>query len=581
VATYGGAVVIDTATDSVIASIDVGPSVGIAVSPDGTHLYVTHYGYSPAVSVVDTATDALVGTINVGNVPEYPAIIGAPQLDHWQNTLGGNWAIATSWNHGTPTASISADIDATGSYSLAITTNDVAYELFLNDAQATVTDGKGGVLTLSGPGGATTPNGALNINAGTFVLNGGALKAGIISISAGGTFLIANGSYTGVNVLSESIIDGGSLIDSTTATVGSITGTGTILAENKANLTIAGTLSGSEVFTIANTAHVLITSPVNGKGSFIIANSGVLELGASDSENVTFASGASGTLKLDHSLTAPFTGTISGLTPNDRIDLADLPWVSGKMQATYSGNSAGGTLTVTDGSQRVSLKLSGDYTNATWVLSKDKTGGTTVVDPPANTSPDVFAYATTGPYNYITGGYGDPTQFGIVDLTTGVFTPLGNLGLTLGGLAVGPGGVLYGGAGQTLYSVNPTNGALTAVGTSSLGYYDVGSTTSGLFEVGTDFNLYSINPNTGALTLIGPTGLDYFNGLSTGSDTLYLTSGSTLYTLNTTTGAATLVGSAGTGIFGAVVVEGGIIYGGSASPLAIYTLNGTTVPGPS
>ncbi len=72
-------------------------------------------------------------------------------------------------------------------------------------------------------------------------------------------------------------------------------------------------------------------------------------------------------------------------------------WVSGKMKATYSGNSAGGTLTVTDGSQSVSLKLSGDYTNATWVLSKDKTGGTKVVDPPANSSPptsDVFAYAT-------------------------------------------------------------------------------------------------------------------------------------------------------------------------------------------
>jgi hypothetical protein len=107
----------------------------------------------------------------------------------------------------------------------------------------------------------------------------------------------------------------------------------------------------------------------------------------------------------------------------------------------------------------------------------------------------------------------------------------------------------------------------------------VGSTTSGLFEVGTDFNLYSINPNTGALTLIGPTGLNYFNGLSTGSGTLYLTSGSTLYALNTTTGAATLVGSAGSGIFGAVVVEGGIIYGGSASPLAIYTLDGTTGAG--
>jgi YVTN family beta-propeller protein len=184
VATYDGTVVINTATDSVVASIDVGPSVGIAISPDGTHLYVTHYGYSYTVSVVDTGTDSLVGTINVGRVPEYPAIIGAPQLDHWQNSLGGDWATATNWNHGTPSASVASDIDAPGTYSVAITTNDIAYGLFLNDAQATVTD-KGGTLTLAGPGGATNPNGALNINAGTFALNGGGLKAGTISISGG------------------------------------------------------------------------------------------------------------------------------------------------------------------------------------------------------------------------------------------------------------------------------------------------------------------------------------------------------------------------------------------------------------
>jgi YVTN family beta-propeller protein len=110
-----------------------------------------HYSYSPTVSVIDTATNSAVGTINVGSVPEYPAIIGAPQLDHWQNSLGGNWATATNWNHGKPTASVAADIDATGTYSVAITTNDIAYGLFLNDAQATVAD-KGAALTLAGPG---------------------------------------------------------------------------------------------------------------------------------------------------------------------------------------------------------------------------------------------------------------------------------------------------------------------------------------------------------------------------------------------------------------------------------------------
>jgi hypothetical protein len=67
--------------------------------------------------------------------------------------------------------------------------------------------------------------------------------------------------------------------------------------------------------------------------------------------------------------------------------------------------------------------------------------------------------------------------------------------------------------------------------------------------------------------------------MSTGSDTLYMTDGSTLYTLNTTTGAATLVGSSSSGVFGADVVVGGVIYGGSASPLAIYTLDGSNGAG--
>jgi len=59
--------------------------------------------------------------------------------------------------------------------------------------------------------------------------------------------------------------------------------------------------------------------------------------------------------------------------------LADLTYVAGKTTAGYSG----GILTVTNGSQQVSLHLSGNFTNATWVLSKDATSGTVVVDPPA------------------------------------------------------------------------------------------------------------------------------------------------------------------------------------------------------
>jgi hypothetical protein len=227
---------------------------------------------------------------------------------------------------------------------------------------------------------------ALTINnAGTFVLNGGGLKAGTIFIGSGGTFQISKGSYTGSNALSETIIDNGSLIDKTTATITDISGT----------------------------------------GSLVIASKGVLEVdvGGSVSENVIFASGSSGTFKLDHSMSQPFTGTIFGLTPKDSIDLVDFPYVPGKTKATY--DSSAGTLTVTTVvgglTANDTLKLSGNFTSATWVLSKDPTGGTIVVDPPLNPSlpPPSSSLGldhTVALFNQsIAAGFSDPHQHGVLN----------------------------------------------------------------------------------------------------------------------------------------------------------------------
>jgi hypothetical protein len=173
-------------------------------------------------------------------------------------------------------------------------------------------------------------------------------------------------------------------------------------------------------------------------------------------------------------------------------------------------------------------------------------------------------------------------QFGTIDLNTGAFNVLGNMGVTLSGMAVAN-ATLYGvsfhtGTG-TLYTIDPGNGSLTAVGTSPVNYDDFGSTTSGLYAVGLNEDLYSINPISGAATLIGPTGLSFgtWRSLSTNSSTLYFSDGPNLYTLNTTTGAATLVGNMGGPQIGAMLLEGGILYGGEDLPgLQVDTLNPTT-----
>ncbi|MFD5430138.1 YncE family protein, partial [Streptomyces sp. NPDC127084] len=61
--------VIDTATNTVSATIDVGSfPIGVAVSPDGTRAYVVN-GFSDTVSVIDTATNTVVATVAVGDDP--------------------------------------------------------------------------------------------------------------------------------------------------------------------------------------------------------------------------------------------------------------------------------------------------------------------------------------------------------------------------------------------------------------------------------------------------------------------------------------------------------------------------------
>jgi len=142
------------------------------------------------------------------------------------------------------------------------------------------------------------------------------------------------------------------------------------------------------------------------------------------------------------------------------------------------------------------------------------------------------------------------SDFGIVDLTTGQYTSLGNAGQTLAGLG-NYGGNLYAGinTGTNFYQVNPANGALTFIGNSGVSIVATGSTTSGVYELGFDDNLYSVNLANGALTLIGNTGIPIISptGMSANGPNLYINSTSNLYLVDTSTGHGSLVGSSGNG----------------------------------
>jgi hypothetical protein len=112
-----------------------------------------------------------------------------------------------------------------------------------------------------------------------------------------------------------------------------------------------------------------------------VAEGATAELASAYAGQAIFA-GSTGTLQLDNS--TGFTGTVAGMTGLDTIDFRDIDFAKAA-PATYSGNSSGGTLAVSDGTHTANIALLGNYLASTFVASSDGHGGTLVVDPPANT----------------------------------------------------------------------------------------------------------------------------------------------------------------------------------------------------
>lgn len=154
--------------------------------------------------------------------------------------------------------------------------------------------------------------------------------------------------------------------------------------------------------------------------------------------------------------------------------------------------------------------------------------------------------------------YGDNTLVKI-DTLTGARTVVGNLGVSMTGLAYDYStSTLYGmdyGTASSLYTINTVNGAITLVGNSSSDLLiNLACDINGnLFALNTaDDQLYSINKLTGAATAIGPIGFDaaYAQDMEfdLNNDILYMaaynaTSGSgELRIVDPTTGATTLIG---------------------------------------
>ncbi|HEY2178994.1 MAG TPA: hypothetical protein VGH15_10460, partial [Caulobacteraceae bacterium] len=159
-----------------------------------------------------------------------------------------------------------------------------------------------------------------------------------------------------------------------------LTNSGLIENTRAGGTTIAGAVSNVGSLEALG-GQLTVAGAVSGPGGAVIGGGATIDFAAAFSQKVSFIAGG-GTLELAKS--QAYAGTINGFshTGATALDLGDIAF-AGATKATYSGTTAAGILTVTDGAHTAHIHLSGNFTNSTWTLSSDGHGGTKVVDPAA------------------------------------------------------------------------------------------------------------------------------------------------------------------------------------------------------
>ncbi|WP_244103215.1 Ig-like domain-containing protein [Burkholderia ambifaria] len=255
-------------------------------------------------------------------------------------------------------------VENTGTIALGSTGDITRFEILPKSA----TLEGGGHLTLSDDAHnvvfGSTPDATL-VNVDNTITGAGQLGAGQLTLVNEGT-IVADGA----NAL---VIDTGTHAVANAGTL-EATGSGGLVIESAVNNT--GNLW-------ANNGNLTIHGDVTGAGSATISGGATLEFGGASAENTTFADGAAGTLKLDHS--AGFTGTVSGFGAGDALDLTDVLFGDHTtLSFTANDTGTGGTLTVSDGAHTAQVALQGNLAGGSFQLSHDQGSGTVVtyVPPP-------------------------------------------------------------------------------------------------------------------------------------------------------------------------------------------------------
>ena len=282
-------------------------------------------------------------------------------------TIGGNGAAASF--------SVSGDVLLTGTVAVTgeVSVSQVSSigELAL-DSKAKLTAGSASVSGTwqVGGGGSATISGAAILTGGTML----AVASSTIQVGS----LIANASNNVIAVDNSSLIKIGSPAIAAKGAITEAAGataalSGSIYGNIAAGGTIAVVGGGALFIDLTGTAVAdpYSSAPsVSGTGLLLITEGSTLGLGAADSTAISFA-GPNGTLMLAK---LP-TGTISGFSVGDQIDVEGVTAVSYKQVTTTTG-----TLTLSNGSTTVgTLALSGSYTAGAFHLDEAANGSTATI----------------------------------------------------------------------------------------------------------------------------------------------------------------------------------------------------------
>ncbi|HJZ95079.1 MAG TPA: hypothetical protein VKE70_01145, partial [Candidatus Solibacter sp.] len=199
-------------------------------------------------------------------------------------------------------------------------------------------------------------------NVDNTISGAGQLEAGQMTLVNDGT-IIATGSHA-------LVIDTGANV---------VTNSGTLEATGSGGLIVNSDVANSGLIW-AHGGNITINGAVTGSGTAMISGTASLGFGAASSVDITFAADAAGTLTLKDA--ADFTGTISGFSSNDQIDLTNISYsVASVSNASYSSSTNITTLVITDGTSTDAIKFVGNYTiNTAWHFSGDGHGGTLLTD---------------------------------------------------------------------------------------------------------------------------------------------------------------------------------------------------------